>query len=778
MDPYDGTQRRIADLLVAYVRQASLGWLGVNAYIRQHLPTHASSGDLLADLVKDTGFLGAVDPERLLPELPPLSEHSDPAVSGVVRAYMRLGASRVGGTFVQRVVNLDLEYASEELGRRLDASAYADYLPWRLLFTAGRQAAVLERPQIGSQDISALATADLDTGEVLVTSTEDHHIQTWSADTAGQLLDWKAHHESIPALLLVTVAGAPRLVSGSADGTVRLWDPGSGMLLSRAPTASPVTCVTRQDVTELVVIAGGEDGMLRSLRMEPGALLGEWHAHRDAVSALTAGDLAGVPVVVSGGLDRVVNVWRTTDRENLLSLTGPTGSVMAVAVGRSGERSFVASGNADESVWLWDGVTGEAMHRFAEHEAGVTSLAFAVVAGVPMLASGSSDMTIRLWDCLTGTCRMVLHGHLGGIRGLAFRMLGDELRLVSASADRSIRVWDPADGHSVAPPAPSAGGVASIWQWGRAATVARSSPDVHAGPVRSVAFAELDGRRSIVSGSQDGRLHVRDGTTGELVEGWHGHDGGTLAVATFEVDGRAMVLSGGHDAMVRLWDARGGAPVAEFPGHARSVWGVTAGCLHGRPVLISGSRDRTVRVVDAFDGRTLHVLKGSQERIWGVAYQTVDGRPVIAAASTDRSIWIWDADSGHLIRRLHGHTRGTRFVRFGRVRGKTVVVATSADRTIRVWDYTTGVATITLRGHTDGVWGVAIGTFQDRAVIVSASDDLSVRAWDVQTRRFLSLPQASPAYAVDLWEGHVAIGTDRHVVAIDLQPSLFDEMDG
>ncbi|WP_030469167.1 WD40 repeat domain-containing protein [Lentzea aerocolonigenes] len=779
MDSHAGTQRRIAELLVAHVRQASLGWLGVNAYIRQHLPTHASNGDLLGELIKEVGFLGAAAPERLLPELPPLAAHSDQVIGGIARAYMRLGASRVGSTFVQRVVNLDLEYAGEEAGQRLDMDAYAAYLPWRLLFIEGRRSALLGRPQIGSQDLSALATSEVAASKIMATSTEDHHIQTWSTSTGEQLLDWKAHHESIRSLSLVTEPSGLRLISASADGTVRLWDPETGTQVARIATTSPVTCVTTERRDSLLVFAGGEDGALRSMTARTGTPLDEWQAHRDAVSTLTAGYIAGQPVVVSGGLDRVVNVWRTADQENLLSLTGPTGSIIAVAVGSIGERPVIASGNADESVWLWDGITGTVLYRLTEHEAGVTSLAFAVVAGVPTLASGSTDMTIRLWDCVTGACRLVLHGHLGGIRGLEFQSIDGELRLISASADRSIRVWNPVDGQSVPPAAPPIdSGATSIWLWGQEHTEQNNQSAVHAGPVRSVAFAEIHQRRVIISGAQDGWLHVRDGVTGELLEQWQGHNGGTLAVAAFTMDERTMVVSGGHDAMVRLWDADEGTQVAAFSGHARSVWGVAAGWLHGRPVLISGSRDRTVRVLDATSGQILHVLEGSRERIWGVAYDTIGDRPVIAAASTDRTIWIWDAETGDLIRRLHGHTRGSRFVCFGRLREKPVVAATSADRTIRVWDYFSGTLTTTLRGHTDGTWGIATGMFQDRPIIASASDDLTVRVWDVQTQRFLSLPQASPVYAIDIHNNHVAAGTDRHTIAFDLLPSLFDEMSG
>jgi WD40 repeat protein len=779
VDQQNGTQRRIAELLIAYVRQASLGWLGVNAYIRQHLPTHASHGALLPELVRDGGFLGAAEPDRLLPELLPLATHDSPTVRSISRAYLRLGMSRVGSSFVQRIVNIDLEHAAADPDERLDLDAYVPYLPWRLLFAKGRPAVALERPHIGSQDLSTLAASGTGAAEVIATASLDHHLQVWDARTGTLAREWKAHHELIRGLCLAYVDGTARLVSAGMDATVRLWNPATGDLLQRMAVASPVTCIAQQDDTGAAVLVGGEDGRVRTVNMRENVVGPDWQAHRDGVASLVTGEIAGVPVIVSGGLDRVLNIWRAADRENLLSLTGPIGSIIAVAVGVVGDRPIVASGNSDESVWIWDARTGEPLYALTGHDAGVTSLAFAQVGDIAMLASGSSDMTIRLWDCASGECLRVLRGHLGGIKALAFAEIGHALRLASIGADRALRVTDPVDGTSVAPAKPVADDTHTIWVWGdQRQGGGRLPDDAPGGPVRSIAFAEIDGIRMIASASQDGQVQMRDAVTGTVRRAWPAHDGGALAITTLVVDGRPVVASGGHDAIVRLFDARDGAQIAELGGHTRSVWGMAAGTLHGRPIVVSGSRDRSVRVFDAAEGRTLRVLTGSKERIWGVACEVIGDRSVIAAASTDRSIWLWDADTGELIRRLHGHSRGSRFVTFGWLRGHPVVVASSADRTIRIWDFESGVQTITLRGHSDGVWGVAAGSFRDRMIVLSASDDLSVRIWDVQTQRFLSLPQASPAYAVDLREEHVTVGADRHVIAIDLASPLFDDMAG
>jgi hypothetical protein len=55
---------------------------------------------------------------------------------------------------------------------------------------------------------------------------------------------------------------------------------------------------------------------------------------------------------------------------------------------------------------------------------------------------------------------------------------------------------------------------------------------------------------------------------------------------------------------------------------------------------------------------------------------------------------------------------------------------------------------------------------------------MTVRLWDVQGSLSISLPQTSPAYAVDLCHNAIAIGTDRHLLALTAEKPLFDEMTG
>ena len=85
-----------------------------------------------------------------------------------------------------------------------------------------------------------------------------------------------------------------------------------------------------------VIISGGDDGTVRVWRTADGTPVGEpLTGHDGPVNAVAAGALPdGTPVIISGGGDGTVRVWRTADGTPVGEpLTGHDGPVYAVAAG-------------------------------------------------------------------------------------------------------------------------------------------------------------------------------------------------------------------------------------------------------------------------------------------------------------------------------------------------------------------------------------------------------------------------------------------------------------
>ena len=171
------------------------------------------------------------------------------------------------------------------------------------------------------------------------------------------------HTGYVLAVAAAELDGRPVVISGSGDGTVRVWDLATG-----APIGDPFT------------------------------------GHTGWVLAVAAAELDGRPVVISGGDDRTVRVWDLATGAPIGDpFTGHTGSVRAVAAAELDGRPVVISGGDDRTVRVWDLATGAPIgDPFTGHTGWVPAVAAAELDGRPVVISGGDDRTVRVWDLATG----------------------------------------------------------------------------------------------------------------------------------------------------------------------------------------------------------------------------------------------------------------------------------------------------------------------------------------------------------------------------------------
>ena len=153
--------------------------------------------------------------------------------------------------------------------------------------------------------------------------------------------------------------------------------------------------------------------------------------HTGKVKAVAAGELPdGTPVIVSGGDDGTVRVWRLADGSPVREpLHGHDASVRAVAIGGLPDGTpVIVSGGRDGTVRVWrlaDGTpVGEPLHG---HDAAVTTVAVGGLPdGTPVIVSGGGDRTVRVWRLADSTpVGKPLRGHTGPVEAVAVGALPD-----------------------------------------------------------------------------------------------------------------------------------------------------------------------------------------------------------------------------------------------------------------------------------------------------------------------------------------------------------------
>ena len=432
-------------------------------------------------------------------------------------------------------------------------------------------------------------------------------------------------HEGVVTAITVTPDGK-RIVSGSHDRTIRVWDMETGAAIGNTleghkgwVNAVAVTLDGKR------IVSGSDDHTIRVWDLETGAAIGKpIKGHKSGVAAVAV--TPGGERIVSGAVDGTIRVWDMETGAAIGSLIkGHKSGVTAVAVTPDGKR--IVSGSDDCTIRVWDIETGVAIGMPIEGHIGVVN-AVAVTLDGERIVSACDDCTIRVWDIETGTAiGRPIEGHNGQVRAVA--VTPDGKRIVSRSGDRTIRVWDLETGAAIGNPIE-----------GRENLVA------------AVAVTP-DGKR-IVSGSWDHTIRVWDLETGAVIGNpIEGHVGAVYAVAVTP-DGKRIVSSS-SDHTIRMWDMETGAAIGKpIEGHECAVNAVAV--MPDGKHIVGRYGINTIRVWNLETGATIKKLIVGRE--FGVTTNvtlTLDGRHIISR-SGDSNIRVWDVETGAAIGKpIKGH---------------------------------------------------------------------------------------------------------------------------
>ncbi len=738
-------ERRLIGLLKE--EAARSGWMESSPYVRNHAPSHAAAAGLLGELVVDAGFLVAMRPTALRPALRARGTHrgDDPGVIYDV-ALPFLLADDLGANAAV------LELVSRVQGNGTLSEGLAN-LEVRRGYRVKPNIRPLDRPLARFDGhtgpvwaVVPLSWPDLD-HSVVVTGSEDGTVRVWDPkrpDTELARFDGHAGHRVLAVTTLAWPDRAcPVVVTGSSDGTARVFDPqAADVELARfdGHTGHRVLAVAAlgwPDLDHPVVVTGSSDGTARVFDPQrPDAELARFDGHTGhrvlAVAALAWPALVH-PVVVTSSEDGTARVWDPQrPHAELARFDNHTGPVQAVAALEwAGLASAVVmTGGEDRSAQVWDPQRpATALARFDGHTG--TTAALAALAWPdrdgPVVVSGSTDGSARVWDPRRPEATMA---RFDGHTGPVVAV---------ATLD-----WPGLEHHAVV--TGSMDGTALVWD--PALPAAELSGFVgHTGRVLTAAAVPWPGLEHpvVVTGSDDGSARVWDPERPHVeLARFDEHAGRVLATAALDWRGleHPAVVTTSDDGTARVWDPRRPDDVlARFDGHTAAVWCVTAlpWAELDHPVVVTGAEDGTARVWDPLRPEVeLAQFRGHNGAVWAAAALAWPGmdQPVVVTSSQDGTARVWDPRHPQAeLARFDGHTGPVLTVAplDWPGLGHPVVVSGSEDGTARVWDpRRPEVELARLAGHTGDVWAVAELAWPNlpHSAVMTSSTDGTARVWD------------------------------------------------
>ena len=292
------------------------------------------------------------------------------------------------------------------------------------------------------------------------------------------------------------------IVSGSDDGTVRIWDASH-----RGGERRPVDGPRRR----------GDRGGDRAGRGPERRRLRSGGRHRADLERVTAEPVA----ILRSQSDRVT----------------------AVATGRAGDRYVVVTGDNDGRALMWDAVTGSPAAVLGHHDGWVHAVTIGPAGDRDVIAATWPDKTGRAWDAVTGDPLPAAWA-----TGLDDWLTGedDKPREMAVAIGRA----GPHDVIAVGGP-----GLAPVRLYNAVTGEDRGGPLTdHESWMTTMAIGRAAGR-DIIAFVSNRTIEIWDAVSGWPVGGWRtGHEGQVTAVAIGHAGGRGIVVSSSLDGSVRIWD--------------------------------------------------------------------------------------------------------------------------------------------------------------------------------------------------------------------------------
>ena len=248
---------------------------------------------------------------------------------------------------------------------------------------------------------SLVRTIELDNGPATAFALFGTHALTGHASGDIVLWDWQRAEKlgsfkrnEAEIWSLVFAGRADRFAASSHDWKVTLWDTAtpSGpvqVIDAHSSAAQAVAYVTTEKGPRLA--SGGADKTVKLWNLDTLDRIRTYRGHQDFISALAFAP--GGKMLASASLDGGIRLWSTNSGRLQRRLYGHRGRVGSLSFSPDG--TTLASSGSDGQLRIWDVARGRTLRTITGHNGGINAVSFSPDG--THLASAGADGVVRLW---------------------------------------------------------------------------------------------------------------------------------------------------------------------------------------------------------------------------------------------------------------------------------------------------------------------------------------------------------------------------------------------